>query len=215
MIGDDELPLAAMLPPGVASAVVNLDRFDLQRIPFYRDEALLVRQAVAKRQREFLAGRWCARSALKKLGYEVGPILSETDGFPLWPAGVVGSISHNDHWSLAVVTAGRRGIGVDIETCGRVNEKVLQRILTPIEEGIYRSQTWPPFVNELFFGAKEAVIKLVRSAEGGRISFTDIAIKPLIDQGQFSACLPQNPGHPTLSGTFWSNGEVIVTAVVL
>lgn len=77
-----------------------------------------IQRSTSKRQAEFLAGRLCARKALKMLtGISTVPG-QRADRSPHWPASVCGSITHNQHRALAVV--GRqeciRSLGIDIET---------------------------------------------------------------------------------------------------
>ncbi|MBS7691762.1 4'-phosphopantetheinyl transferase superfamily protein [Pseudomonas lalucatii] len=72
---------------------------------------------VAKRQAEYLAGRLCARAALRRLtGVARVPAVGE-DRAPQWPAGVVGSITHGNGWAAALVAqrSAWRGLGLDIE----------------------------------------------------------------------------------------------------
>jgi enterobactin synthetase component D len=58
-----------------------------------------------KRRREFLAGRYCAISALKSAGYERHPELSmDANRLPQWPPGWLGSISHSDQGAAAIVS---------------------------------------------------------------------------------------------------------------
>jgi enterobactin synthetase component D len=69
------------------------------------------------RQREYLAGRFCAVSAAKKLGYELLELPSGNAREPIWPTHLVGSISHSKKFAVACV--GRNGnfrsIGIDSE----------------------------------------------------------------------------------------------------
>src|SRR3979409_1002599 len=53
-----------------------------------------LRHATQKRQREFLAGRWCAEEALQCLGAGSTHVAMAKDRAPIWPDGVVGSITH-------------------------------------------------------------------------------------------------------------------------
>src|SRR5260370_17424999 len=63
----------------------------------------LGRDTVAKRRREFAAGRTCARPALAALDVYDIAILRGTKAQPLWPPGIVGSITHSaDHSGPAV-----------------------------------------------------------------------------------------------------------------
>lgn len=92
---------------------------------------------VAKRQSEYLAGRLCAREALRRLTGVAGVPAVGADRAPQWPAGVVGSITHGDGWAAALVAdASRwRAIGLDVEHL-LPSERALRlqgEILTPAE----------------------------------------------------------------------------------
>lgn len=73
--------------------------------------------AVARRQAEFVAGRVCAQAALAALGAVEGAVLMDTDGMPVWPAGVVGSITHCASTAAAAVARKTRfsALGIDFE----------------------------------------------------------------------------------------------------
>jgi len=92
----------------------------------YRDElfarhtvafAPQLERAVTKRRSEFLAGRVCAGRALARLGAAPAPIPIGRDREPVWPAGVVASISHAGDRALCLAAdaADTLGLGVDIE----------------------------------------------------------------------------------------------------
>ncbi|WP_162619615.1 4'-phosphopantetheinyl transferase family protein [Salinicola peritrichatus] len=73
--------------------------------------------AAAKRRAEFLGGRLCARHALAALtGTPFTPAMDE-ERLPVWPDGIVGSITHSRE--LAAAAVARResvgGIGIDAE----------------------------------------------------------------------------------------------------
>ncbi len=83
-------------------------------------EAALLGRAVPKRAREFAAGRVCARRALAEFGITDFAIERAADRQPLWPAGMVGSITHTTGFCAAVVAARdtTAGIGLDTEVAG-------------------------------------------------------------------------------------------------
>src|SRR5277367_2552834 len=62
-------------------------------------------RAVRARRTEFLAGRACARSALRKLadGRADDAIPIGPDRAPVWPAGIVGAITHAHGFAAAAV----------------------------------------------------------------------------------------------------------------
>jgi 4'-phosphopantetheinyl transferase EntD len=81
-----------------------------------QEEENYIRSAATSRREEFLTGRWCARDALSKLGVPTSPVLVGCRGEPLWPNGVVGTITHGAGLAAAVVGRFDRwwGIGIDI-----------------------------------------------------------------------------------------------------
>ena len=79
----DYVRLACMRVQDAAPDVLEAER------PF-------VKKAVEKRRREFSAGRTCARQALRELGCADAPIVQDQNGAPLWPPGIVGSITHSN-----------------------------------------------------------------------------------------------------------------------
>lgn len=92
---------------------------------------------VAKRQSEYLAGRLCAREALRRLTGQASVPAVGSDRAPQWPQGVAGSITHGDGWAAALVAPQQhwRGVGLDVEQLLPV-ERALRlqgEILTPAE----------------------------------------------------------------------------------
>lgn len=74
-------------------------------------------RGVAKRQSEHLAGRLCAREALRRLTGEAYVPTIGDDRSPQWPEGVVGSITHGKGWAAALVAPANqwRALGLDVE----------------------------------------------------------------------------------------------------
>jgi 4'-phosphopantetheinyl transferase EntD len=72
--------------------------------------------AVPKRRAEFMAGRFAALAALRKLGLDGAPGRN-ADGSPSWPEAVVGSITHGA--GRAICAVAHRGefssLGIDAE----------------------------------------------------------------------------------------------------
>ncbi|MES2316836.1 MAG: 4'-phosphopantetheinyl transferase superfamily protein [Pseudomonadota bacterium] len=119
-------PLLRVLPPGAgrpalhyALAMVDVAMFSpaLYTLAGISLPAHIA-QSVPKRQAEFLAGRLCARAALSTLGQGALTVGIGTHREPLWPPGVVGSISHNGSFAAAIAcpAASLAGIGIDIES---------------------------------------------------------------------------------------------------
>lgn len=150
--------IQALLPPGVFGAQMR----DSEAV-LYPEEAALVANAVDKRRREFALGRACARAALAAMGREAMAILRGGDGAPLWPDGVVGSISHTEGYACAVVAPARsfKAIGVDAEWIGGVSDTLLPRLFD--DQELARLMAMGADERRVFatlgFSAKEACFK--------------------------------------------------------
>lgn len=84
--------------------------------------------SVHKRQAEFFFGRWAARQALAPLGLAHFTVKTGAAREPVWPPGILGSITHNHRYAAAVALrhAEQAGIGIDLE---EVVEAEMQEIL--------------------------------------------------------------------------------------
>lgn len=103
-------------------------------------------------------------AALAELGVDaaVEPATA-TSGEPLWPDGLVGSLSHSDDCSLAVVAESSTtgGLGIDLERDVRVSHAFARRVCSDAEFALIRRWAADPEGWALVvFSAKEAVYKL-------------------------------------------------------
>jgi len=91
-------------------------------------------RSVPKRVREYTAGRYLARQALTSLGVS-GEVGANEDRSPLWPAGIVGSISHTDQraWVALARAEDVASIGIDVEES--ITEKTARSIAARIFDG--------------------------------------------------------------------------------
>nr|WP_298144033.1 4'-phosphopantetheinyl transferase superfamily protein [uncultured Pseudomonas sp.] len=159
----DHWPLPHPLP-GVRMVSTAFDAALLHPEDFQRCGVPNV-NGVVKRQAEHLAGRLCAREALRALtGVAEVPAVGE-DRAPQWPAGVAGSISHGAGWAGAVVAqrSAWRGLGLDVEKHlpEQRAERLAAQILTPAElsrlEGLSTMQRATRI--GLTFSLKESLFK--------------------------------------------------------
>lgn len=146
-----------------ASAVVRSAREDLDAKLFAEEEAMVAR-AVEKRRREFTTARSCARDALAELGRPREPILSGPKGEPLWPAGIVGSITHCDGYRACAVARATdlTTLGVDAEPNQPLPDGLLGDIALPEEREMLRALSLrAPAINwdRLLFCVKESIYK--------------------------------------------------------
>lgn len=135
----------------------------------HADELALVSHALPARRMEFAAGRHCARMALCQIGFDHQgqSLLTDGQGAPQWPAGVIGSITHAPGWSAAVVTrtehrGGPRSIGLDAERAAPLPPGVREVIASPQEldrlTRLERRDGDLPW-DAVLFSAKEAAYK--------------------------------------------------------
>lgn len=189
-----------ILPPAVSAA----DSFgDPPGITVLPEEQPIIAKAIGRRRQEFTTGRHCARTALRLLGADEVPVLSGEKGMPLWPAGIVGSITHCAGYRAAVVAreCDIVTVGIDAEPCEPLPVGVLRLVSLERErERVAELARTPGPIHwdRLLFCAKEAVYKAWFPLARRWLDFSeaDITISP--DDGTFEARLLV-PG-PTVGG---------------
>ena len=194
---DDALAtaIAACLPDG---ATFDCGALAERQGPLFEAEEAEIARAVAVRRTGFRAGRTCAREALGKLGVGAGPILAASDRRPLWPEGVLGSITHSDH--LAAAIAGRDadflGLGIDLEPAAELAPGLADAICRPEERGLE-----VPGVDaaKLVFVIKEAFYKAYYPATLQFLDFPDARVSLGAEAGTFAVALT-DPAHPGVAG---------------
>jgi 4'-phosphopantetheinyl transferase EntD len=152
-----------LLPESVVVVEAHSDD-PLWDAPLYPEEEALVQRAVTKRRREFAAVRGCARRAMEKLGVPAQPVVSGERGAPVWPAGLIGSMTHCDGYCAAVLArdGDLASVGVDAEPHGPLPEGVGEAVFLPAESGrLARLAARRPGVHwdRILFSAKESVYK--------------------------------------------------------
>ncbi|HEX2762571.1 MAG TPA: 4'-phosphopantetheinyl transferase superfamily protein [Allosphingosinicella sp.] len=185
----------------------------------FREEAEILGRFSAKRRREFLAGRACARAAMTALGCPAQPIGMKADGGPLWPEGLVGSISHTSDHCIAVVGKSERfrSIGVDLEVAMGISPSVATVVLTDAELDSYGADDR---VTTLF-AIKEAFFKAYHPLAGVLIDFRDVEVDILPDGMSWCARLvdPVSAGmlgRRTMTGKYRRlPGHVVAIAAVV
>jgi 4'-phosphopantetheinyl transferase EntD len=146
-------------------------------------ELQLIAHCAEKRIQDFAAGRACAHRALRELGIHDFSVLSGEQREPIWPAAIVGSITHTSGYGAAVVARQRdlRSVGLDCEVVDAVDEELWSRICTPAE--IERLAQLPPGERgqqaALIFAAKEAFYKCQFPLTRQWVGFEDVVIEPL------------------------------------
>ena len=143
-----------------------------------------LRYATQKRQREFLAGRWCAEEALQCLGAGSIHVAMAEDRTPIWPDGVVGSITHTGDFAAAAVAwaADIAGVGIDSE---EIIDPTAARDIADIcmvdEAMLFKPAHGRSFCEfcTFVFSAKEAVFKCLFPLARKFLEFSDVRITSL------------------------------------
>ncbi len=178
--------------PAAAVAVEALD--DSASVTLFPAEESAVGRAVDKRRREFATARGCAHRALERLGEVPGPVPAGERGEPLWPQGVVGSITHCRGYRAAVVarSAELATIGVDAEPHEALPEGLLGDIARPAERrllGELAAKTPAIHWDRLLFSAKESVYKAWFPLAQRWLGFEDAELEIEPDRLAFTARL--------------------------
>ncbi|MBI9114198.1 4'-phosphopantetheinyl transferase family protein [Sanguibacter suaedae] len=170
--------LAGLIPPGAAAcasaATVAHEQGGPAALP---EEAGLVGPELSPRRFQSLLARDCARTALARIGVRPVAIPRGPTGAPVWPDGVVGSLTHTTGLQAAVV--GPRsvyaGLGIDVEPCHRLRPGVARTFAAPVElagAAEVLGDAGPLAV----FCAKEAAFKAWFPSTGAWMSMTDVTV---------------------------------------
>jgi 4'-phosphopantetheinyl transferase EntD len=209
-----------VLPRTVQACEAFSDRPEVVLFP---EEAAVIARAVEKRRREFTTVRGCARDALAAIGVAPAAIVPGTRGEPIWPAGVVGSMTHCPGYRAAVVAREHdfRAIGIDAEVDQPLPAALVDQILLPAErQRITELREWGVSVDRLVFCAKEAVYKTWYPLTHRFLDFHEASVTPDA-RGTFTAELrlddpPESPAWPTAFAGRWlaANGLLITATSI-
>ncbi|WP_374545953.1 4'-phosphopantetheinyl transferase [Rhodoblastus sp.] len=145
------------------------------------EQALLAAEAVCfdkaslQARRQSGAARIAARALLSRLGAPDAAIAKAPSGAPLWPAGFVGSLAHDELVALAAVARATdfASVGIDIEPDADLPDELVDLVATPAERALYDAAL---LRGRALFVAKEAVFKAVHPLDGVFLDFHDIEV---------------------------------------
>lgn len=183
-------------------------------------EQAQIANAVESRRREFAAGRCLARSLLQTLGAAPAPLLSGPDRMPLWPSGIIGSITHCGGLCAVAIatTATARGIGIDAEPARPLPRDVVARVLVSGESDHFAALSPPAraCADRLVFCAKEAAYKALYPSLRRFLDFPDLRVG-LRSDGTFVVTPTRSLAgvNAPLRGRYRVAGGYMAAAVVL
>lgn len=178
-------------------------------------------KAADTRNRAFVAGRVAAHQAMQTLNLPVQPVLFGDDRAPIWPDGMVGSISHCETYCLAAVARSDSylSIGIDVEEYTPLDSDLIPTICTSSERAwlAMHSRSDAGVLAKLIFSAKECAYKCQYPLTQVLFDFDVFELTPDMDTGQFDATFTRDIGRfsagTMLSGRFAINDKLIVTAM--
>ena len=139
---------------------------------------------VEKRLLEFTHGRNCARVVLNMCGLGDVAVPRGNSREPVWPRGIVGSISHTG--SLAAAVAAKSddlaGIGLDIESAAPLSDDIVEMICRQDEnvgsDGVHA---------KLLFSIKESIYKCIYPTVGAYVDFKEVKVSLEAEASTFTA----------------------------
>jgi 4'-phosphopantetheinyl transferase EntD len=215
LLGEAPVKVAEM-DPRLASPGVDL----------FEEEAQAIANAVDSRRRQFTAGRWLARHAWRELGHDPAPLINDANRVPIWPDGLVGTITHTNIWCAAAVARSSDvvGIGADVEAATPLERGLWDRVCRPEERAFLHAQPEPlaGLLAKALFSAKESIYKALYPRIRAFLDFQGMLIElsPAGDGWTWQAELQVPwgglaPGQRLSPGRLHIDASLIVTSVVL
>lgn len=168
-----ERALTGFAPPGLITSCRLIRTGDEQFLLPAENASIATRDSRARAASG--AGRQVAHELLRRLGCADCAVLRGQLGNPIWPAGIIGSIAHDD--DLAVAVAARsdavRSVGVDIEPALPLPKELEPIVATSRDR---QGDLDAAIGGRILFAAKEAVYKASFPLDGRVLGFEDIAV---------------------------------------
>jgi 4'-phosphopantetheinyl transferase EntD len=163
------------------------------------EEIAAFNQSVLAVRRASGAARIVARQLLSRIGVAERALPKGRRGAPVWPDGIVGSMSHNSSIAVAAVALRRDfiALGIDVEPAEALPSELLDYVATPQEKMRIGED---PYRGRLLFVAKEAVYKAVYPLDEIFLDHHDVSVslnnrKAVVNNGRvvnLEFCLSQH-----------------------
>lgn len=211
--------LKSIVPPAVVVAELLSDG------PFhepYSCEIESLGRVSCGRRRHFEGGRHCSREALDRLGIEHTGVPIGHEGRPVWPQGVVGSITHRQAYSACAVALEDEfyAVGIDAEPNVDLKPATIARVASSAElNQVAALSAANPEVQwtRLLFSAKEAGAKALAHLHERIPPLHSVVIDFEADGAVFAVghpdTGPQARSRGQLEGRWTYSQGMIVTAV--
>ncbi len=198
--------------------IVESDHPGDESAPLSDAETALVARAVDSRRREFRVGRACAHRALARLGIAGHTIGAHPERDPVWPDGIVGSITHTVDCGgrlrcVAAVAPTRvaAGIGIDAEPSTPLDDDLMALVCRPGEVA-----SGDRDAAKVVFCVKEALYKAIFPLTRRFLEFSDVSTTVSLADGTFTARAVTGAGGPRFpEGRSVHGGVVVLDGLVL
>lgn len=221
-------PLARLLDdPRIAVAEMD-PREMTPGAGLFAEEAASVANAVLSRRQQFTAGRRLARDAWQRFGVAPVALPNDEQRVPIWPAEVVGTITHTNLWCGAAVALRHsvEGLGADVEPATPLELGLWDRVCRPEERAFLHAQPAPlgGLLAKGVFSAKESIYKALYPSVRVFLDFQGmhIALEPGAAPGLWiwhatlqTAWGPLERGRRFPAGKLQVDRELITSAVIL
>ncbi len=181
------------------------------------EEEKILGEVSDKRRWDFVSGRKCARIAMEQRGFNPVPVLSGNKDEPLWPDGVVGSITHTSNYAAAAIAPESEmlSLGLDAETDEPLPQNVLSRIGNDEEITWVHATRGKVLLHpgKLLFSAKEATYKAWYSVTQEWLGFRDTHVTFTAENQTFAVSISKAGPVRELLGRFGLTQGIILTAI--
>lgn len=162
------------------------------------EEEAQISSAVDKRRREYVAGRTLARGLFCSLGCPEAPLVNDKDRAPIWPQGVVASISHTGGYCGVVAARASEydALGLDVEQASPLEERLLRAIIRDDERAWLDTLDVSKrlHVAKWIFSAKEAAYKAQYTLSREFLGFSAMSVRIDERSGTFTATFMRDAG---------------------
>lgn len=197
------------------------EAFEDLPVQLFPEEAKAVADAIASGQREFGTVRRLARRALQRLDMAPVPVVPDAYRAPIWPNGVVGSMTHCEGFRAAALarTSDVLSIGIDAEPDRALPPGVLELISLVVDREAMPTSSEVAW-DRLLFCAKEAVFKAWFPLTRTFLDFHEASVRIDRDGGFEAELLVEGPviqGRPlrAFHGNWVAARGFVATAIVL
>jgi 4'-phosphopantetheinyl transferase EntD len=147
------------------------------------EELPAFQNSVPKVRRQSGAARIAARCILGGLGFRGAALPRSLSGAPIWPSGIVGSLSHDETVAIAAIARMEHytALGVDIEPAVPLPPDLAGMVATAKERRRYPASV---IESRILFVIKESIYKALNPIDGVFLDFKDVEVDLDTKRGQ-------------------------------